>query len=116
MSLQFRSSGGLAYPDAQVVRSVAERCLKLYDASPQSAGSLHTQSRRFLDPHWKGLPGDVSDVPLRCLLERLASGRETLADWVSQTSPEVQSMFYWLSAFRSVGASAPCTADSVQLC
>ena len=95
--------GGLAYPCSQTVQKVALRCIQLFDAAPGSAGSQHTQSRRFCDPHFEGLLADPTDVPLRPILDRLAAGSATLIDLMSDSTPAVRSLFHWLSAFRFVG-------------
>ena len=42
------------------------------------------------------------DVPLRGLVERLASGQCTVSDLANENSPETSNFFYWLSAFRLV--------------
>ena len=54
----------------QVVQRCAKRALLLWEkgtdsnGKPISASCKHSQSRRFLDPSWKGL-GDKSEQPLR---------------------------------------------------
>ena len=50
---------GLGHFDDLVVMVVARQALALYDGGPGKPQALHTQSRRFLDPGWRGL----SDVP-----------------------------------------------------
>ena len=47
--------------------------------------------------------GDPTDPPLRPLLEQLAGGFTTIVSLMSEDSPRVQSLFYWLSGFRLVG-------------
>mgnify|MGYP000158651394 CR=1 FL=1 len=47
--------------------------------------------------------GDPTDPPLRPLLVQVAGGFITLVSLMSEDSPRVQSLFYWLSGFRLVG-------------
>ena len=100
------AAGGLAYPDAVEVQRVALRSIKLFDAGDQSHPCLrHTQTRRFLDATWRGLPGSaVEDVPLRPLVEELAAGASLLEIRQSHGSNNAacKNLFYWLSAFRLI--------------
>lgn len=104
LTLQHYLQGGLAFGDPAEVAKVAVTCLRLFDTSPQSPCSQHLQSKRFCDPSFTGLMGDSSDVPLRPLLERLASGT-TLIDLASEDTAQTRSFFHWVSAFRLVRVS-----------
>ncbi len=111
--------GGLAFPDEVEVRNVAARCLRLYDKTPTELG--HTQTQRFLNPNWMGLNGNGSsgerdqlpDPPLRLLMEQLATGDATLAEFfkditatanTNTDNPDMvvakHSLLYWISSFR----------------
>lgn len=97
--------GGLAFPNNDTVRLVARRALRLYDANPQSIGSKHTQSQRFLNPDWQGLHPDRDsawDRPLRNLMELLATGESSLSELLesSDDSAEKTNFRYWISSFR----------------
>ena len=111
----------MAYPNDAEVQRVASRCIALFDAAPHARGSRHTQSRRFLDATWKGVGGslsgggdddsDAGDVPLRPLVQRLASGDVTLLDLaMNDDTLASRSLLHWVSAFRlariSVGVRA----------
>ena len=64
------------------------------------------QSRRFLDATWKGVGGDDSDVPLRPLVQLLASGAVTLLDLAMKDDTLAsRSLLHWVSAFRLVQIS-----------
>ena len=70
--------GGLASADPIEVRSCASSALSQWDKLDASEHlEQHAMSRRFLDPLWAGLDGDsdISDPPLRPLMERLSTGR-----------------------------------------
>lgn len=96
-------SGGLALHDhPDEVRQVASRALTLYDMFPQSSGSLRVQPQRFLNPEWKGLSGDETDVPLRQIMEDIAANRMTPLDLASDDSLAAQSFLRWVSNFRFV--------------
>ena len=101
--------GGMAYPSFAEVQRVAAHCLKLFDRNPESPGAQHAQSQRFLNPHWKGLRPESNDPskgpPLRLLMESIACGETTLADYVDDESPQAISLLRWVSAFRHVVAS-----------
>ena len=64
----------LAHHDDLVVMNVAKTVLKLYDGAPSQPGAKHNQSRRFLDPDWKGLPGknEEQEPPLRPVVPRFS--------------------------------------------
>lgn len=79
------------------------RCLSLFDG--KAAGAEHTQSRRFCDPDWSGIPSGPKEPPLRYLLEKLASAKITLHDLVTEDSEPVKLFFYWVSSFRLVRVS-----------
>ena len=66
------------------------------------------QSRRFLDATSKGVGGDDghSDVPLRPLVQQLASGDVTLLDLAMKDDTLAsRSLLHWVSAFRLVQIS-----------
>lgn len=96
--------GGLSFPDDGEVQRMALRCLQLYDKNPDSAGCMHAQSQRFLNPQWQGLRpnSDDFDPPLRSFVEGLACQELTLSELVltPNPSPELQSLLTWLSGFR----------------
>ena len=97
------ATGGLAFPDDDMVRKVAHQCLKVFDFNPDAAGCLHVQSRRFLDGTWTGLHGDIDkDPPLRGLMEELASGDKIMSDLLSLETAAATSLIRWVSAFRHV--------------
>lgn len=106
-------SGGLAFPDDAQVQRVAAQCLRVYDSNPDQPGHRHTQSRRFMDPHWEGLHperGDQhqTDPPLRSVMEDLAVGEITMSELVAQhiknpqESPTRHSFLRWVASFRLV--------------
>ena len=91
-----RSLGGLAYPSFAEVQRIAGHCLKLFDQNPKSPGAQHAQSQRFLNPRWQGLRPESNDPSkdpaLRLLMESIACGETTLADYVNDESPEAVSL------------------------
>lgn len=54
---------GLCHPDETTVMRLAQRALQLWEQGGQN--TLHTQSRRFLDPLWSGLNPEYPETPLR---------------------------------------------------
>ena len=107
-----------------LVRSVAVRCLRQFDAAPESPGASHAQSQRFLNPAWAGLGGGASkdnDPPLRSCVEQLVGGATVKEMMAALRSPEAQCRFEsdgyvfnrkaiesfirWLAALRLVRVS-----------
>ena len=97
---------GLSHREPAVVKKVAATCIYLYDRFPEMPGSQHTQSRRFLDWNWGGLPGSECDPPLRLLVQRLADSPCTLADIAEENTPASRSLLYHLAGFRLVSGRA----------
>ena len=68
---------GLAHWDNGIVQKVANRALWLWeqgnDGQVQTARCAHAQSRRFLDPEWRGLDND--EQPLRPYVPWLGLGQ-----------------------------------------
>ncbi|CAE7249443.1 unnamed protein product [Symbiodinium microadriaticum] len=116
---------GLSYSEPRIVRDVAVRALRQYDGAPNASGSLHAQSRRFLDPAWKGLRNQDDDPALRPLMELLAGGVSVL-DLMQKTPDQLQEQGGWiisdacLASFRNWLAGlrqVPCSqtqADALQ--
>ena len=83
---------------------MAQRCIRLFDADPTSAGALHQQSQRFLAPTFRGQDsaGDIPDVGLRPLVVALGSG-QTLPHMLLDSDDAMARYFVrWISAFRLV--------------
>lgn len=76
------------------------RSLRLFDAQP----CAHAQAKRFLDPEWKGLPGGPSELPLRPVMAKLASGEATLHQLLDDDSEPVKSFFSGLQHSGVSGA------------
>ena len=90
-----------------VATRVARECLKLWEtelAAPPHSHTRHAQSRRFLDPSWKGLR--TAEPPLRIFVERLASGDSVnaliLELGVAGDLGAFRAFLHWLSGFRLV--------------
>lgn len=96
--------GGLAFPNDADVQKTAAHALTLFDANPNAPGALHAQSQRFLCKEWCGLHGrgDASDPPLRHIMETLASGSQTIADFLDDAAASSVSFLRWVPAFRHV--------------
>jgi hypothetical protein len=56
---------GLSHWNNVVAMNTAKTALSLFDSAPTAPQARHTQSRRFLDPSWKGLSDDEPEPPLR---------------------------------------------------
>ena len=80
----------LGHHDPAQVASGAQACLRLWQAG--GPGTLHRQSRRFLDETWEGPGNDVSLLPY---VRRLASGE-------AMTSPEFDPLIRWVSRFSTI--------------
>ena len=88
-----------------VVTRVATECLKLWEtelAAQPHSHTQHAQSRRFLDPSWKGLPGREAELPLRGWVEKLSSGISINELIIEHGVEELGQLLHWLSGFRLV--------------
>eukprot|EP00435_Cladocopium_sp_Y103_P014366 s3181_g3.t1 len=114
--------GALAHSDPFIATTAAVDCLAMFDhqqthKTSSTAQSLHAQTKRFLDPKWRGLPDGPCEEPLRPLVEEIAGGSSVL-DIVQRhvlqpahpSAAATAQLLHWLSGFKLVR----CVSRSVE--